>query len=50
VLYAGKTPTPMVLQKLCARERPHVMLVVPLIMEKIYKKRVLPEVYKMEAS
>lgn len=46
VLYAGKTPTPMVLQKLCARERPHVMLVVPLIMEKIYKKRVLPAVEK----
>lgn len=46
VLYAGKTPTPMVLQKLCARERPHVMLVVPLIMEKIYKKRVIPAVEK----
>jgi len=44
VFYAGKTPTPMVLQKLCARERPHVMLVVPLIMEKIYKKRVIPAV------
>jgi len=46
VVYAGKTPTPMVLQKLCASERPHVMLVVPLIMEKIYKKRVLPAVEK----
>ncbi len=46
ILYAGKTPTPMVLQKLCGRERPHVMLVVPLIMEKIYKKRVLPAVEK----
>ncbi len=46
VLYAGKTPTPMVLQKLCGRERPHVLLVVPLIMEKIYKKRVLPAVEK----
>lgn len=46
VLYAGKTPTPMVLQKLCGRERPHVMLVVPLIMEKIYKKRILPAVEK----
>ena len=46
VLYAGKTPTPMVLQNLCGRERPHIMLVVPLIMEKIYKKRVLPAVEK----
>lgn len=44
ILYAGNTPTPMVLQKLCAREHPHVMLVVPLIMEKIYKKRVMPAV------
>jgi len=46
IYYAGKTPTPMVLQKLCGRERPHVMLVVPLIMEKIYKKRVLPAIEK----
>ncbi len=46
VLYAGKTPTPAVLQKICSKERPHVMLVVPLIIEKIYKKRVLPAVEK----
>ena len=46
VFYAGKTPTPMVLQKLCAIVRPHAMIVVPLIMEKIYKKRVLPAVEK----
>jgi long-chain acyl-CoA synthetase len=46
IIYAGKTPTPAVLQKICAAERPHVMLVVPLVMEKIYKKRVLPAVEK----
>lgn len=46
IYYAGKTPTPMVLQNLCGRERPHVMLIVPLIMEKIYKKRILPAVEK----
>ncbi len=46
IVYAGRTPTPAVLQKICTRERPHVMLVVPLIMEKIYKKRVLPAVEK----
>ncbi len=46
VVYAGKTPTPAVLQKICAKERPHGMLVVPLIMEKIYKKRVLPAIEK----
>ncbi|HEB69719.1 MAG TPA: long-chain fatty acid--CoA ligase [Desulfobulbus sp.] len=46
IAYAGKAPTPAVLQKLCAVERPHVMLVVPLVMEKIYKKRVLPIIEK----
>ena len=46
IYYAGKTPTPMVLQNLCGKERPHVMLIVPLIMEKIYKKRILPAVEK----
>ncbi len=46
IVYAGKTPTPMVLQKICARERPHGMLIVPLIMEKIYKKRILPAIEK----
>jgi len=46
IIYAGKTPTPAVLQKICAEEKPAAMLVVPLIMEKIYKKRVLPAIEK----
>jgi len=46
VVYAGKTPTPAILQKICEQERPHMMLVVPLIIEKIFKKRVLPAVEK----
>ncbi len=46
IVYAGKTPTPAVLQKICEKEQPHVMLVVPLIIEKIFKKRVLPAVEK----
>lgn len=46
VVYAGKTPTPAILQKICAQERPSGMLVVPLIMEKIFKKRVLPAIKK----
>ncbi len=46
VVYAGKTPTPAILQKICEKEQPHVMLVVPLIIEKIYKKRVVPAVEK----
>lgn len=45
-VYAGKTPTPAILQKICETEQPHVMLVVPLIIEKIFKKRVAPAVEK----
>ncbi|MGD9948521.1 MAG: AMP-binding protein [Desulfobulbus sp.] len=46
IVYAGKTPTPAVLQRICSKERPQVMLVVPLIIEKIYKKRIAPAVEK----
>ncbi len=46
IAYAGKTPTPAILQRLCAHENPEVMFSVPLIMEKIYKKRVLPQIEK----
>lgn len=46
VVYAGKPPTPAILQKICEKERPHAMLIVPLIIEKIYKKRVMPAVEK----
>lgn len=49
IAFAGKAPTPAVLQKICAAERPHGMLVVPLVMEKIYKKRVLPAIEKSRA-
>ncbi len=41
IAYAGKPPTPSFLQRICKKEQPHVMCVVPMIMEKIYKKRVL---------
>ena len=46
IAYAGKTPTPAILQRLCEHEKPQIMFVVPLIMEKIYKKRVLPQIEK----
>lgn len=46
IIYAGKAPTPAVLQKICSEEKPSAMLVVPLIMEKIFKKRVLPAIEK----
>jgi long-chain acyl-CoA synthetase len=46
IAYAGKTPTPAILQKLCAYEKPFAIFAVPLVMEKIYKKRVLPQIEK----
>ncbi len=41
IVYVGKTPTPSVLEKICKVEKPQVIPAVPLIMEKIYKKKVL---------
>ncbi|MCX6556198.1 MAG: AMP-binding protein [Candidatus Aminicenantes bacterium] len=40
IVYAGKTPTPSVLEKICHQEKPTIIAAVPLIMEKIYKKKV----------
>jgi long-chain acyl-CoA synthetase len=41
IVYVGKTPTPSILEKICKKEKPQVIPAVPLIMEKIYKKKVL---------
>jgi len=49
IAYAGKTPTPAILQKLCAYEKPFAIFAVPLVLEKIYKKRVLPQIEKSPA-
>ncbi len=46
IAYAGKTPTPAILQNLCAQEKPYLIFAVPLVLEKIYKKRVLPKIEK----
>jgi len=46
IAYAGKTPTPAILQNLCAHEKPTLIFAVPLVIEKIYKKRVLPKIEK----
>jgi len=46
IAYAGKSPTPAILQKLCEHEKPMVIFAVPLVLEKIYKKRVLPQLEK----
>ena len=44
IAYAGKTPTPAILQNLCSHEKPFAIFAVPLVLEKIYKKRVLPKI------
>ena len=46
IAYAGQTPTPAILQKLCKHEKPFGIFAVPLIFEKIYKKRILPKIEK----
>ncbi len=46
IAYAGQTPTPAILQKLCRHEKPFAIFAVPLVFEKIYKKRVLPKTQK----
>jgi long-chain acyl-CoA synthetase len=40
VVYAGKPPTPNLLAQICETEKPSVICVVPVVIEKIYKKRV----------
>jgi long-chain acyl-CoA synthetase len=49
IAFAGKSPTPAILQKLCQHEKPLVIFAVPLILEKIYKKRVLSQIDKSRA-
>lgn len=44
IVYAGKTPTPTVLERICRQEQPTIMCMVPMVMEKIYKKKVLPAI------
>jgi long-chain acyl-CoA synthetase len=44
IVYAGKTPTPTVLERICRQEQPTVMCMVPMVMEKIYKTKVLPAI------
>ncbi len=41
-----KTPSPRVLLKAMAEVRPHLVVCVPLILEKIYKNQILPMISK----
>ncbi len=44
VTLLGKTPTPMVLLKALRQVRPSLIICVPLILEKIYRKVVVPQI------
>ncbi|MGV1099650.1 AMP-binding protein [Thiovibrio sp. JS02] len=44
IIYAGKTPTPTILERICREEQPTLMCMVPMVMEKIYKKKILPAI------
>jgi len=41
IVYNDKPPTPRILGEICKKEKPSVICSVPLILEKIYKKKVL---------
>lgn len=46
VTLLGKTPSPRVLIKALAEVKPHLVICVPLILEKIYKNQILPMISK----
>ena len=46
VYFVGKTPSPKILLKAFAEVKPTVVFTVPLIIEKIYKKQILPLIAK----
>ena len=46
ITFLGKIPSPALITKVFGEVRPHLILSVPLIIEKIYKKRILPAIDK----
>lgn len=46
ITFLNKIPSPAVITKVFGAVRPHLILSVPLIIEKIYKKRILPTIEK----
>ncbi len=46
VVFLGKTPSPKILLKAFQDVRPNIVITVPLILEKIYKKMILPLISK----
>ncbi len=46
ITFLSKMPTPAIITKAFGQVQPHLILSVPLIIEKIYKKRILPAIDK----
>ncbi|MEX2604436.1 MAG: AMP-binding protein [Gracilimonas sp.] len=46
ITFLTKVPTPQILLKALGEVKPHLILLVPLILEKIYKKRIAPTLNK----
>jgi len=46
ITFLSKMPSPTILTKVFADVRPHLILSIPLVIEKIYKKRLLPTLQK----
>lgn len=46
ITFLAKTPSPQVITQAFGKVKPHLILSVPLIIEKIYKKRILPTLEK----
>ena len=47
IFLLGKTPSPKILLKAFEEVKPNLILTVPLILEKIYKKMILPQINRM---
>jgi len=46
IVFTDKPPTPTMLERICREEKPTAICLVPLIIEKIYKKQILPRLEK----
>lgn len=44
IVYAGKSPSPKILEQICKKEQPSIIGIVPMVIEKIYKKRILAKI------
>lgn len=46
IVYAGRPPTPSFMERICRQEKPEAICIVPMIIEKIFKKRILKTIEK----